>query len=143
MKSQGKVVAGDLVGAWLSLGREVETADGSKTSFGAEDSPGHLIYSADGYMAALSTEHAGIPDREPGTLTIAEMAKAAAGCVAYFGRWEVKDGTVYHHVMTAIFPAWQGQTRLRIATLDGDRLTYTLAPDAEGTVTRILWQRMR
>jgi Lipocalin-like domain len=141
--SARKVIAEDLVGAWISLGREVTAPDGSKKLFGPEEAPGHLIYTADGFMAALTTGHAGVPDREVGTLTIAEMAAAAAGCVAYFGRYEVKDGTVLHHVTTALFPAWVGKTRLRAAMLDGDRLTYTLAPETDGTVTRILWQRMR
>ena len=78
----------------------------------------------------------------PAKMTAEEKAKAADSCTAYTGRFEVKNGAVWHHVEAAIFPAWTGKTRVRHASLEGKRMTFVTEPNPDGSVSHIYWDRV-
>jgi hypothetical protein len=127
----------DLVGVWSAAGDE---NNGGRRA--------RIMYTLDGYMAVVSTP----ADRKPVDETTARMdldaanptqrAEAAAGCVAYSGRFEVIDDVVHHHIEVALNPNLVGQTRTRRIELDGDNLTLCTLPDASGRVDRIHWRRV-
>jgi hypothetical protein len=137
----------DLVGVYRGLGEETVRKDGTVVSGSTRNS--QIIYTADGFMSVVST-HAG---RKPIAGAEARMdlngvdpavrAETAANVVAYAGRYEVKDGSVYHHIEMALNPSLVGETRARRIQIDGDNLTLTSVPDAEGTFARISWKRVR
>ena len=85
----------DLVGAWRELGRDFVAGDGTVKPDIARTS--QIMYTPDGYMGVVNTP-AGRP-KVGGTanpmnldgLSAQERADAAAGVVAYTGRYEV-DG---------------------------------------------------
>jgi hypothetical protein len=137
----------DLVGVYRGLGEETIRKDGTVVSGSTRNS--QIMYSPDGFMGVVSTV-AGrkpIPGAESRMdldgLDAATRAEAAAHVVAYAGRYEVKDGSVYHHVEMALNPSLVGQTRVRRIHLDGDDLTLSTVPDADGNYSRIRWRRAR
>jgi hypothetical protein len=137
----------DLIGVYRGISEETVRADGTVVSGSARNS--QIMYSPDGYMSVVSSRTDRKPVRDTGprmdlsALDPDERAEAAAHVVAYAGRYEVKDGSVYHHIEMALNPSLVGQTRSRRIHLDGDNLTLTSVPDAEGTFARIRWRRVR
>jgi len=137
----------DLVGVYRGLGEETVRKDGTVVAGSTRNS--QIIYTADGFMGVVSTLAGRKPVGDPGArmdlngLDAAARAEAASSVVAYAGRFEVKDGSVYHHIEMALNPSLVGQTRSRRVHLDGDNLTLTTVPDADGNFGRIRWRRVR
>ncbi len=133
--------AKDIVGTWRGGGQKVFNKNGSLKS-ARGPTPGFIQYSADGYMMVVSTDPDGVSAADPANMTDAEKAKAADGCTAYTGKFEVKDGVVFHHVEAALFPAWTGKTRVRHASIEGRRMTFVTEPGPDGSVSHIYWDRV-
>ena len=131
----------DIIGVWRSGGQKVLNKDGSLKS-SRSPSPGYILYTPDGHMMVLSTNPEGVSKDDPARLSAGEKARAADACVAYFGPYEVKGGTVTHHVEVALFPAWVGKTRVRHANIEGKRMTFVTEPNADGSVSHIYWDRV-
>ncbi len=135
----------DLVGAWRELGREFVSGDGSVKA----DIPrtSQIMYTPDGFMGVVNTPAkrarvgAGSNPMSLDGLDAAERAAAAAGVVAYTGRYEVKGDFVHHTIYSALNPNLPGTTQVRRATLDGDDLTLATPPDDKGNFFRIRWRR--
>ena len=137
----------DLVGVYRGLGAENVNKDGTVSSRRAAPNS-QIMYSPDGYMGVLSTSAERRPVAQTGRmdldgLDVAERAEAASDIVAYAGRYEVKDGSVYHHIEMALNPNLIGQTHARRIQLVGDDLTLSTLPDANGNYGRIKWRRVR
>jgi len=137
----------DIVGVYRGVSEETVRKDGTVESGSARNS--QIIYTADGYMGVVSTRADRKPVGDPGPrmdlnmLDPATRAETAANVVAYAGRFEVKDGSVYHHIEMALNPSLVGQTRSRRIHLDGDDLTLTTVPGPDGSFGRIRWRRVR
>jgi hypothetical protein len=137
----------DLVGVYRGLGEETVRKDGTVVGSSARNS--QIVYTADGYMNVLSTlaDRKAVDDpsgrMDINALSTADRDTAASNVVAYAGRYEVKDGSVYHHIEMALNPALVGATRARRIHIDGDNLTLTSVPDADGSFARIRWRRVR
>lgn len=137
----------DLVGVYRGLGEETVRKDGTVVSGSTRNS--QIIYTPDGFMGVVSTFAGRKP--VPGAdarmdlndLAAATRAETAANVVAYAGRYEVRDGCVHHHIEMALNPNLVGQTRVRVIHKDGDDLTLTTVPDADGSFGRIRWRRVR
>ena len=74
-------------------------------------------------------------------MSVEERAQAAAGVVAYAGRYEVEGDVVRHIIYTSLNPNLIGTAQPRRATLAGDDLTLSTLPDAKGNFFRIRWRR--
>ena len=137
----------DLVGVYRGLGEETVRKDGTAVAGSTRNS--QIIYTADGFMGVVSTFAGRKPVPAAGErmdlngLDAAARAETAANVVAYAGRYEVKDGMVHHHIEMALNPNLVGQTRTRVIHKNGDDLTLTSVPDADGTFARIRWRRVR
>jgi len=135
----------DLVGTWRELGREIVLADGTIKA----DVPraSQIMYTPDGYMAVVNTPkrrkkvNETAPRLDLDATSAAERAEAAIGVVAYAGRFEVSGDEVRHTLFTAINPNRIGDVQRRHITLNGDDLTLTAPPDAQGNHFRIHWRR--
>jgi hypothetical protein len=137
------VTATDLFGAWNAAGQDRLNPDGTITQLIPASAPGRIMYTPEGFMSVVATNGTPLPTTEPTTLTEAQRAAAAMACTAYTGRWELKDGQLFHHIDAAVFPAWIGQSRIRIPKIDGDLLTLTMLPDPTGAVGRVYWRRAK
>jgi hypothetical protein len=139
-------MTGSVVGTWRLKLWETRTADGRVAYPLGRDAVGYLIYTAGGHMVVTMMRvnrpaFAG-DDLLGGTLD--EQATAAAGYVTYCGRYEIRDGTVVHHVELSLFPNWVGIDQVRFAEVEGDELTITTERLAIGgeTVNRLVWERV-
>lgn len=133
--------AKDLIGAWRLESWSLVYEDGRPPEFPlGQDAQGLIMYTEDGHVAATLMK----ADR-PATAPSSEAAKAAAYAetFAYAGRYEVRDGTVFHSIEIATNPALTGIRSTRHIQLEGDRLTLSgpdFAPGAART-QRIVWRR--
>ena len=137
----------DLVGVYRGLGQETVRKDGSIAETGTRNA--QIVYTPDGYISVVST----LADRKPiagadgrpdlNAVDAGTRAEAAIDVVAYAGRYEVKDGSVFHHIEMAINPNMIGRRIERRIHRDGDDLTLISVPDAEGTYSRIRWRKVR
>jgi hypothetical protein len=121
------VSAKALLGAWRLVSWSFVYDDGRPTEYPlGSDANGLILYTEDGHVSATLMRTTG-----------------AAESFAYAGRYEVRDGTVYHSIEVATNPALVGITSTRHIALDGDRLTLS-GPDfsaGSGRTQRIVWRR--
>ena len=135
-----------LVGAW-TLERFLTTYDSGREIFPmGEDAQGWLLYTPDGYMAALLSR-ADRPAFETGEMLSAddaEKVRAWDSFFSYCGRYEVRGGEVVHHIEGSLYPNWIGQVQARTIRLEGNRLTLTTPPQKTGRgvqTSEVVWRR--
>ena len=122
----GRPVSPDLVGVWrlVSL-REARDggAEGDSADFGPAPK-GTIVYTASGHVSVSFMDPRRRPWLSEAEPTDPELAAAARGYGTYAGRWEVneEEGSVLHHVETALIPNRVGTTLIRNFVLDGNRL---------------------
>ncbi len=118
--------ARDLVGAYIGRGQDYIARDGTVRRIATS---ARIVYTREGVVMAVSTPEG----LEPGT---------TKGIVAYAGRYDMKDGKVRHHIEVSLSPEMIGKVVVRTPSFEGDRLTLTTDPDAEGGFQKIYWERM-
>ncbi len=138
-------MSGSVVGTWRLKRWETRDAGGKVAYPLGPDAVGYLTYTPGGHVF-VAIMRAGRPPFAGDDLlggTPEERAAAAAGYVAYGGRYEVRDGAVIHHVELSLFPNWVGADQLRFAEVAEDELTITTRPLRIGgeTVNRLVWER--
>jgi len=113
--------AAGLLGTWRleSLRLRMEDTGDIVEPFGP-DPRGSIIFTPDGRMMTVITASRRAP---PTTET--ETTAAFRGMMAYTGRFTVERDRVVTEVDAAWNPAWEGTRQVRIAKLEGDRLTLT------------------
>ena len=126
--------ASSLLGAWQLVEWALLDGDGRllEHPLGA-GAAGYIIYTPDGHVSATLMRTDG---------AAAEEAGRYGACFAYAGRYEVRQGTVFHTVEVSTVPSLVGFTSSRRIALDGNRLTLS-GPDfsAGDRTQRIVWQR--
>lgn len=118
-----------IVGTWLFDSYFSSNLDGSEVEYPfGENAKGTLIYTPEGIMSV----QIGTPARPAfadGAVhggTDAERAAAAAGYLAYSGRYTVEDDVVLHLPTISLFPNWEDAGVPRRATIEGEVLTLEL-----------------
>lgn len=124
----------DLVGSWRLIKYEESSTDGSPSTLPLGDKPkGYIIYSADGFMAALlsSTDE-----------------QSHANPIAYAGPYSVDEEqhVVHQQADLSLVPGWAGMIQSRKARIEGDRLILSTAnPEilsGRSVNAVITWQRV-
>ena len=118
----------DLVGAWRLERWSLEYEDGRPAEFPlGPDARGMLLYTAGGQVSA----------------TLMKASDPAAS-LAYAGRYDVRDGAVYHSIEIATDPTLVGKTTTRHIAREGDVLTLSGPDFHAGTGRRqtIVWRRL-
>ena len=117
----------DLVGAWRLASWSFEYEDSRPSEFPlGRKAHGLLLYTPDGHVSA--TLMGGQPPRS----------------LAYAGRYEVRDGAVYHSIEVATDASLVGMTTTRHMRREDDVLTLS-GPDfraGTGRSQKIVWQRV-
>ena len=137
----------DVVGVYRQIGEDAVNAAGEITYTNNERNS-QIMYSPDGYVGVLSgpanrQKVSGSDNRtDLNGASVEERAAAAAGLTCYAGRYEVKDGSVFHHIEMALNPNLIGQTLIRRVHIDGADLTLSSVPDQDGNYRRIKWRRV-
>ncbi len=131
----------DLIGAWRLESWALVYEDGRPPEYPlGSDAKGFIMYTADGHVSAMLAR-SGRTATAPATT--GEKAKAYDESFAYAGRYEMRDGAVFHSIEVSTNPALVGFTSTRRIAFDGDRLTLT-GPDFLPNVPRhqrIIWRR--
>ena len=117
----------DLLGAWHLESWSFVYDEGRPPEYPlGPDARGIILYTADGHVSATLMRTSGPADS-----------------FAYAGRYDVRDGAVFHSIEIATNPALVGITSTRYIALDGDRLTLS-GPDfsaGSGRTQKIVWRR--
>jgi len=135
-----------LVGTWKLCSFELRT-HGGQTSFPfGRKASGLLIYSSDGYMSAtlIAEERQLFRSMDIRLASIEEQAHAAATCLSYCGRYEMRADRVIHHVTASLFPNWVGQSQERFIQFDGVLLTLstpTMQVQGVEQSGHLIWER--
>ena len=114
-----------LVGTFRLLSMESYDEEGNVSKGFVENPDGFITYTAEGYMMALLSR----ADRPPfadGDIRAGspqERAEAFLASSSFAGRYEVKDGKVFHYLEAASFPNWKGTTQARDYELTDTHLT--------------------
>ena len=120
--------AHDLPGAWRLERWSLEYEDGRPAEFPlGPDARGMLLYTPGGQVSA----------------TLMKTNEPAAS-LAYAGRYDVRDGAVYHSIEIATDPTLVGLTTTRHIAREGDVLTLS-GPDfhaGTGRSQKIVWRRL-
>ncbi len=120
--------AEDLVGSYVGRGQQYVAKDGTVRRPIATSA--RIVYTPEGLVMAVST---------PVERAVVGMTESV---VAYAGRYDIKDGKVRHHIEVSLIPDLVGRTLMRTPSFEGNRLTLTADPDAEGGVQKIHWERL-
>jgi len=138
------MAATPLVGAWRLVAMEYRHADGRVRYPYGRDATGYIIYTAGGRMSAtlMGGDRARFDTEYRRGEGGAAKAAAFESYLSYTGRYEFLGDRVVHHVEVALIPDWVGNTLVRLAAFEGDRLILSTEPDGEGRVTVITWERV-
>lgn len=129
----------DLVGVWTLEQTFTEDDDGNRTPILGENPQGRIMYTADGYMTAMT----GRGVRQLPTTGASEADKAAAfdSFMSYAGRWTLNDNVVTHQIEYATDPNWVGAARDRNIDHQGDRMIFSGLSGDGVTRAVIIWRR--
>jgi len=127
-----------LIGTWECLyWRAININDDTDIAYPySENVNGNIMYSEDGYMAAM-LQRPEVPKYTPGPLkgTPEQYQQAGAKTQSYHGPFyldEKEDGTVklFHHMIVSLPTNWIGETQVRWCQMweEGGRLFMKLGP---------------
>jgi YD repeat-containing protein len=105
---------------------------------------GQISYDAAGRMSAQLMPGERLPLPAGGAATDARRAAAAAGYVAYFGRYEIdaEHGVVTHHVEGSLSQSMVGQAMPRYFEFSPDGQTlYLTVKNGDRVTGRLRWDR--
>jgi Lipocalin-like domain len=150
--------AQDFAGTWRLLEYSFHHQDGTVEHPWGNEVIGFLLYTPQGYMSAnLSPAHrnwrfrrtrltAEVPVSEDRRLARLSRRAVPRDYIAYSGRFELKDGTILHHVEVSLFPNWIGLPQLRYYEFRGDQLTLSAPAIKSGRqhiVAQLRWERVK
>ena len=140
------IKAEDLVGTYVGRGQDYIDKDGRVTrpTLRGGAYPSRIVYTKEGLVIVVSTpaDRPKAKARDVSEASKEELAQMGEGVVAYAGRFELKDGKVYHHIEVSFFPNWVGRPNVRTPSFNGNLLTLTAEPDEQGGRLRIYWEKV-
>lgn len=135
-----------LAGTWTLVAADVLHPDGTRSpDFGAAPK-GLLLIDGQGHysLQIFSAERPrfGADDKAKGSES--EYKAAVMGSSTHFGtvRTDAARGELIFRVEGASFPNWEGQEQRRHYVLQGNVLSYRVAPRPNGDVPISVWRRM-
>jgi hypothetical protein len=136
-----------LVGQWTLVSVEVVRNEKIEHPLG-RDVSGVLLYGESGAMAVqiMQANRPRFASDDQADGTLAELAAAVGGYVAYFGHYSVDERarTVTHHVAGSLFPNSIGTDQRRDIVLEGGKLTLSAPPalyKGKQQVFRVVWTK--
>ncbi|NKB50161.1 MAG: hypothetical protein GKS02_12465 [Alphaproteobacteria bacterium] len=131
--------ADDMVGVWTLEATFAEDDDGNQTPALGDNPQGRIMYTADGYMVAMT----GYGDRRlsAADATDADKATAFDSYMTYSGRWSLAGNVVTHDIDHATNPNWIGSSRERTVDHQGDRMLFSGLSGDGLTRAVIIWRR--
>ncbi len=137
--------ADELVGTWTLVSWTQRRGDVVGEPMGRAP-VGALVYTADGSVA-VSIMRRDRPRMVSGDFVSADAAEKAAAFesyLGYFGRYEMQGADVVHHISSASFPNWVGDSQRRTPRLEDGLLSLEAAPRVVGGITvtaTLVWRK--
>jgi hypothetical protein len=148
-QGKGKTMASNpLIGTWRLLSWENRSVEDGQISYPlGKDAAGYIMYNPDGYMfvAIMSPHRLKFAGGDLLSGTPEEEAQAEETYVSYCGRYDLREGTVIHHVELSLFPNWVGADQERLVELRGNRLTLSTRPILLRGIhqtAHLIWERV-
>jgi hypothetical protein len=139
--------SGALVGTWTLTAADVIKADGTRAEDYGPKPRGLAVFTPDGhYMLEIyRAERVKFASNDKSQGSPDEYKDASLGMSAHFGTYVVDQAkaTITFSITSASFPNWDGTTQVRQFTLNGDELTWRVAPRPDGSVPVSSFKRMR
>jgi len=115
-----------MIGTWRLVGFRFIEADGTQGR--EEDAPtgGRMEYTAEGHMATATRQ-------------------ANGDYFSYFGEFELKNETVFHHIELSAHSKLEGTTTVREVSFEGDNLVLTASPPVmggPGSKASLIWKKI-
>lgn len=136
-------------GTWWLLSREDHTKDGEKRTdpILGPDPVAILVYANNHFAAQFMKRERNSDSISQASGAGQNNTSAIGGYDAYFGTYEVNDGTnqVAHRLVGSINPANIGMTVYRDLHVDDDRLTIqleTTSQEGEPVTRTLTWKRI-
>jgi len=140
-------IAPTLEGTWTLAYADVLHADGKRDHDYGDAPRGLLQIDRTGHYSMLifNTARPKFAAGEKSLGTADEFRAAALGTSSHFGTISVDAvaHTLTLHIEGATYPNWEGTTQVRKYELDGDLLSYKVAPRTNGDVPVSGWKRLR
>lgn len=135
-----------LRGVWKLVSYSARAVDTGEVIFPyGQHATGYLIYVAGQRMSALVTAEGRKALSNPAS--VEDRAEAFSTSTAYMGTYRWDGDRVVHNVDVAVNQNWVGVEQVRMAKLEGNRLTLTTPPtpthpDAKVRVGTLVWERV-
>lgn len=137
------------VGAWRLVSFESRRPDGTVALPYGGEPIGICIWLENGHFAAqlMRPDRPRFASEDPFVGTPEEMQRAFAGCIAYFGEWEVDEANqrVIHHVHGSMHPNMIGGDQVRGYEFRDGLLVLIPPPREVGGQTiasELAWERL-
>jgi hypothetical protein len=136
-----------LVGTWKLVAADVIRPDGRTVQDYGSSPRGIAVFTADGqYVVEIyRAERTRFASNDRSRGTPEEYKDAVLSISTHFGRYTVDPvkGTITFAITSASFPNLDGTTQVRPFTLEGDSLTWRVAPRPDGSVPVSRFVRVR
>lgn len=130
--------APSITGTWVLTGAEKLLPDGSRVADYGENPHGLVIFTADGYYSVqiYRADRLKFASGDKLKGTPEEYKEASLTTSVHFGRYEMDQTkrTITFHIDRSSFPNQDDTTQVRPYELDGDELSWKVAPRPDGSV---------
>lgn len=128
----------DVVGTWSLAKAEKLLPDGTRVSDYGDNPHGLVIFTSDGYYSVqiYRADHAKFSSGDKLKGTPDEYKQASLSTSSHFGRYSVDPvkHTITFHIDRSTFPNWDDTTQVRTYEINGDELSWKVAPRPDGSI---------
>jgi Lipocalin-like domain len=137
----------DIVGTWVLSKAEKMLPDGTRISDYGENPHGLVVFTADGYYSVqiYRADRLRFSSGDKLKGTPEEYKEASLTTSVHFGRYTMDPAkhTITFHIDRSSFPNQDDTTQVRPYEMNGDELSWKVAPRPDGSVPVTILRRAR
>jgi hypothetical protein len=137
----------DIVGTWVLSKAEKLLPDGTRISDYGENPHGLVVFTADGYYSVqiYRADRLKFSSGDKLKGTPEEYKEASLTTSVHFGRYTMDPAkhTITFHIDRSSFPNQDDTTQVRPYEMNGDELSWKVAPRPDGSVPITILRRAR
>ena len=136
-----------LVGAWRLI-QWLTIYDSGKIIYPmGKDAQGMLIYTTENFMSAslYKADRSHFISGEMLTANVEEKTQAWDSYFSYSGTFKLIGNTIYHNVISSMYPNWIGNSQQRIASIESSNLILKTIPQKSRQgkqYSKVEWKKM-
>lgn len=127
-----------LTGSWRLTAADKILPDGSRVADFGNAPHGIAVFTADGHYVVeiFQADRMKFAAGDGAKVTQEEYKNAIESISCHFGTYTVDEakGTITFHIDRASYANWDETTQVRNFTLEGDKLTWRVAPRPDGSI---------